>query len=90
MMDFFSKQQLDLLRRTRADAKTEAEKAVLMLLAVKKEISPRDVQRKHIVENAYEARALLDKMVRAGKLVDREIKPERGGHPICYYVRCDD
>jgi hypothetical protein len=90
LMDFFSGQQLELLRRTRAHAKTEAAEAVFEMLAARNEITARDAQREHIADSAGEAHALLEQMVRAGKLVFHDHKPEGGGHPTRLYRRCDD
>jgi len=59
------------------------------MLAAKAEITVREVMREHIAENANEARALLEQMVVAGKLVARDHTPERGGHPTRLYRRCD-
>lgn len=89
LMDFFSQQQIELLRHTRAQAKTEAEKAILLMLSANKPITARDAQREHIADNAADAHALLEQMVLAGKLVFHDHKPERGGHPTRVYRRCD-
>lgn len=89
LMQFFSGQQLELLQRTRAHNKTEAVQAVFKLLAAKSEINPRDVQRERIAHSASEARALLEQMVLADKLVGRDHTPPGGGHPTRYYRRRD-
>lgn len=89
LMEFFSEQQLELLRRTRAHRRTEAVEAVFNLLASKAEITVRDMMREHIKDNANDARALLEQLVRDGKLVARDHTPERGGHPTRKYRRCD-
>ena len=88
-MEFFSGQQLELLRRTRAHARTEAAEAVFEMLAVKSTITARDVQRERVANSASEAQALLEQMVLAGKLVCRDHTPDRGGHPTRIYQRCD-
>lgn len=89
LMGFFSGQQLELLRRTRAHARTEAAEAVFEMLAVRSAITAREVQREHITDNAADAQALLEQMVLAGKLVCHDHTPERGGHPMRIYQRCD-
>jgi hypothetical protein len=90
LMEFFSGQQLDLLRHTRAHAKTEAAVAVLKLLPAKSEvpdeITARDVVRDHITQNTDDARALLERLVREGKLIARDYTPEGGGHPTRKYA----
>jgi hypothetical protein len=60
------------------------------MLAAKSEITARDVQRERIADSASEAQALLEQMVRAGKLVGHDHTPDRGGHPTRIYQRCDD
>jgi len=89
LMHFFSGQQLELLRRTRAHAKTEAAEAVFNMLAAKSEITARDLQRDRIAQNADDARALLEQMVLQGKLVCRDHTPLGGGHTTRLYRRCD-
>jgi hypothetical protein len=90
LMDFFSKQQLELLQRTRAQAKTETEKAIVLMLAARNEITTRDVWRERIADSAAEGQALLERMVLAGKLVGHDHTPERGGHTTRHYRRCDN
>jgi hypothetical protein len=89
LMDWFSRQQLDLLARTRAHAKTEVQQAVYEMLAAKTEITVRDVQRGALRSlSAAEARHALDQLVAAGRLDWRtEPPPERGGQERKFYFR---
>jgi hypothetical protein len=91
LMDFFSQQQLDLLRRSRAHAKTEAEQAIFDALAVRPEITVREVQLGALrTMNADRIRQVLEQLVVAGKLACRIQKPKGGGHDVKYYFRsCD-
>jgi len=89
LADWFSRQQLELLHCTRAKANKEAEKEIFQLLAVKIEITARDVLRERIANAADEAKLLLEQMEIAGKICFEDRKPKHGGHMARYYRRCD-
>jgi hypothetical protein len=81
LMECFSRQQLDLLRQTRAHARTEVEHTVFQMVAAKNEITVREAQLGPMRSyRADEVRLVLDQLVGAGKLDCRAAKPERGGH----------
>ena len=87
LMEWFSRQQIDLLARTRARARTEVDQAILNTLVEKKEITVRELQlgclRSH---TAPDIRDTLERLVRAGELDCRtEPPPDRGGHGVKYY-----
>lgn len=91
LMSFFSQQQLDLLRRSRAHAKSEAEQSIFDLLAMRSEITVREVQLGALrTMNAERIRQVLEQLVGAGKLVSRVQKTKGGGHGVKFYSRpCD-
>ena len=92
LMDFFSEQQLDLLRRSRAHAKTEAEQAIFDALATRTEITVREVQLGALrTMNADRIRQVLEQLVAAGKLCSRVQKTKGGGREMIFYFRpCDN
>jgi hypothetical protein len=92
LMEFFSEQQLSLLRRSRAHAKTEAEQAIFDALALQSEITVREVQLGALRSmNAETIRKVLEQLVAAGKLCSRVQKTEGGGRDMIFYFRpCDN
>jgi hypothetical protein len=92
LMEFFSEQQLSLLRRSRAHAKTEVEQAIFDALATRTEISVREVQLGALRSlNAETIRKVLEQLVAAGKLCSRVQKTEGGGRDVISYSRrCDN
>jgi hypothetical protein len=88
LMRFFAEHQLDLLRRTRANAKTETEQAIFNALALKSEITVRDLQLGALRRmNAEQITQVLERNVAAGKLNLRIHKENGVGRGKVVYFR---
>jgi hypothetical protein len=91
LMRFFAEHQLDLLRRTRANAKTETEQAIFNALALKSEITVRDLQLGALRRmKADQITQVLERNVAAGKLNLRIHKENGVGRgKVVYFRPCD-
>jgi hypothetical protein len=91
LMKFFAEQQLDLLRRSRANAKTETEQAIFDALAVKPQITVRELQLGALRKmNAEQITHVLERNVAAGKLNFRIHKENGVGRgKVVYFRPCD-